>query len=320
MRLRKYQPMLMKQHLANRRNGATLVEVLVAIAVMGVGLLALLTLFPIGILTMQQAILDDRTAHAVKNAVAQAQALRIREDTQIMNALDNSTGNPAMAASANGPSYPVYVDSIGFFNSGGTSLWVGGQTNGIARKNLSFVTSTQQSLRWFTLLDDIVFDDSGLPQYLNPGDPTSGFDRLGDFSWAYLLRRPLNGVPAIVSMTAVVYYKRPLVSTGSVGELQYAAIFNPTTNLITVASSSAPEVRVGQWILDSTPVTNSTCHAKFYRVVGITDNGTSIDLEVQSPIMDFPVPGANPYNGTIIVMDGVAEVFEVGAGWRVEGP
>src|SRR5260370_9615034 len=50
------------------RTAATLTEVLVAIFVMAIGLLALLTLFPLGALSMAQAIKDDRTAHSAKNA------------------------------------------------------------------------------------------------------------------------------------------------------------------------------------------------------------------------------------------------------------
>src|SRR3954447_9298845 len=53
-----------------RRQGATLVEVLVAIFVMGLGLIALLTLFPLGAIRMAQAIQDDRCATAVANADA----------------------------------------------------------------------------------------------------------------------------------------------------------------------------------------------------------------------------------------------------------
>jgi len=52
------------------RTGATLTEVLVAIFVMAIGLLALLTLFPLGALSMAQAIKDNRTAHSGKNAFA----------------------------------------------------------------------------------------------------------------------------------------------------------------------------------------------------------------------------------------------------------
>ena len=45
-----------------RRSGITLVEVLVAILIMGVGMIALLTLFPLGALNIAQALKDDRAA------------------------------------------------------------------------------------------------------------------------------------------------------------------------------------------------------------------------------------------------------------------
>src|SRR5262249_30557160 len=53
-----------------RRAGVTLIEVLVSIFIMGVGLLALLTLFPLGALTMAQAVKDQRCAEAAANAEA----------------------------------------------------------------------------------------------------------------------------------------------------------------------------------------------------------------------------------------------------------
>jgi len=53
------------------RTGITLVEVLVAIFIIGVGLLALLTLFPLGALELAQAIKDDRAG----TIAAEAQVL-----------------------------------------------------------------------------------------------------------------------------------------------------------------------------------------------------------------------------------------------------
>jgi prepilin-type N-terminal cleavage/methylation domain-containing protein len=50
--------------------GSTLIEVLVAIFVMGIGLLAVLTLFPLGALSMAQEIKDDRTAAIAADATA----------------------------------------------------------------------------------------------------------------------------------------------------------------------------------------------------------------------------------------------------------
>jgi hypothetical protein len=54
--------------------GSTLVEVLVAILAMGIGLLSLLTLFPVGALNMAQAVQDDRAAAIAEDARALSDA------------------------------------------------------------------------------------------------------------------------------------------------------------------------------------------------------------------------------------------------------
>src|SRR6266404_2000101 len=53
-----------------RRSGVTLIEVLVAIFVASIGLLALLALFPVGALSMRQALRDSRCAQTSANAFA----------------------------------------------------------------------------------------------------------------------------------------------------------------------------------------------------------------------------------------------------------
>src|SRR5262245_6716829 len=96
-----------------RRRGATLREVLVAIFVMGIRLIARLALFPIGVVSMAQAIQDDRAAHCNNNATAIAIARNIRNDALVTAAFKNP-GDPSTAdATADGPSWPVYVDPIG---------------------------------------------------------------------------------------------------------------------------------------------------------------------------------------------------------------
>src|SRR5262245_13344732 len=90
----------------SRRTGATLVEVLVAIFVMGIGLLALLTLFPLGALSMYRAIQKDRAVQAEVSASAIAAALSLRQDLVISEAMEgrDATNNfnqvlPPLAAS-----------------------------------------------------------------------------------------------------------------------------------------------------------------------------------------------------------------------------
>ncbi len=63
------------------RPGITLVEVLVAIFIMAIGLLALLTLFPLGALSMAAALRDQRNSEAAEQANACANAMSVRTDT-----------------------------------------------------------------------------------------------------------------------------------------------------------------------------------------------------------------------------------------------
>jgi prepilin-type N-terminal cleavage/methylation domain-containing protein len=81
--------------------GVTLVEVLVAIFVMGVGLLALLTLFPLGALELAQAIEDDRTAAVAAEAETLSQAgtaLVSRTMQFVMVSLSSGSADPQVAA------------------------------------------------------------------------------------------------------------------------------------------------------------------------------------------------------------------------------
>lgn len=58
-----------------RRNATTLTEVLIAIFIMGIGLMAILALFPLGAVQMAQALKDQRAAEAAGNAAAMARII-----------------------------------------------------------------------------------------------------------------------------------------------------------------------------------------------------------------------------------------------------
>src|SRR5438270_13324386 len=57
------------------RRAVTLVEVLLAIFLMGIGLMAVLSLFPLGAAQMAQAIQDQRAAEAATTAAAFARTI-----------------------------------------------------------------------------------------------------------------------------------------------------------------------------------------------------------------------------------------------------
>ncbi len=327
-----------------RRTAATLIEVLVAIFVMSIGLLALLTLFPLGALTMAQAIKDARTAQAAANAEAIAAVRGFRNDPLLVapgggqdqfvdpNLLDTPPAEKVLPAPGDGPSYPIYVDPIGtqaFLP--GFSRWVGGRPlganqPGIPRRSVSFPPPPPLvqplTLRWFTLLDDFTFDAQG---------GTGGASvpaREGRYSWAYLLRRPRSSVPSIVDLTVVVYSQRSLNLTPGLvpaGETAYAAeVPAGMTNVIALKPAPGeekPAVRKGDWILDASITPDDPAqlrvhgrvHGYFYRVVGVTDVGGTVELELQTSLRAYP--NGVPYPVTrVIVMEGVAEVFDKGPG------
>src|SRR4051794_1968562 len=147
------------------RPGITLAEVLVAIFIMGVGLLAILVLFPLGALNMAEALRTDRAIQCVGQATAVANIFKLRHDPAVTAALDKyppSTGDL--------PSVPVYIDpfsssaAIGTYNSppgpGGSP-----STPGLLRVSPTGMGAPAGGVgpRWFVLLDDLNFNPDGSP-------------------------------------------------------------------------------------------------------------------------------------------------------------
>ena len=159
-----------------RRVGVTLIEVLVSIFIMGVGLLALLTLFPLGALTMAQAIRDDRCAQAAANAEAIAVLRDLRTNSAVTGPFLSSPGQslPSLNVAPGGlegPSYPVYLDPFGVLGAGSNlplGRITGGTfpTPGIARRTVTFANTFPTALQWFSLHDDMEFTADGLPKRL----------------------------------------------------------------------------------------------------------------------------------------------------------
>lgn len=312
-----------------RRPGATLVEVLVAIFVMGIGLLAVLALFPLGVIRMAQAIQDSHTTNCALNAKAIATIKNIRHDPTFITTCQNPGGG-LTAATSQGPSYPVFIDPIGYRNAAATTYqsWLSGTTGTIPRISLPFVTGANADLimmSWFTFRDDLIFDTNGMPIFV----AANKFERDVRYSWGYLCQMPKVAEPSAVNMAVVVYNRRPLGGTGglSLNEYYYSSLYDTNRNVVTVtvaAGGTPPPVRPGDWVLDCTQVTASA-HGYFYRVVNITDisgNGTQFDIEVQTPFRGFlgTSIAQNPANsgiyvGQTMVLEGVAEVYERGTGW-----
>jgi hypothetical protein len=230
-----------------RRAGITLTEVLVAIFVMGIGLISLLTLFPLGALNMAQSIKDDRCAQASNNADALfriywrqvgelAQANPTLWDTDpTLSALDNpaltdtaapvstftnlyqlsQTGVPPYV----GPGYPVVLDPIGHAARGSGTGPVVIRVAGNATAALSGLIPRRNYLpapSSGTLINQAIRSCTLLDDitFGPTGAPTpvtttnQTVERQGRYNWAFLIQKPDVSQRDTVSLTTIVYSGR----------------------------------------------------------------------------------------------------------------
>jgi type II secretory pathway pseudopilin PulG len=284
----------------NRRAAVTLIEVLMAIVILGLGLMALLSLFLLGAAQMAQALKDQRAAECAGIAGAQfrtvwKQACDVdansprkfwdssadtpRSPQRFIMALDDpnlddSTLVPPLVSSAAegpnlnkpnpqlpdmiprpvtgqaaaAPSYPVFLDPIGWqqpWANPSQRWWLprlqqptnnGNKLGAIPRRPLyvrdptapnpwvqlgpggpvgSPFTSFQRLLSQVTLLDDVSFNYNGTPDLDNNPSTLNDSSKLpverqGRYSWAFLVRRPRNddGNRAQANVSVVVYSGR----------------------------------------------------------------------------------------------------------------
>src|ERR1043166_9180941 len=97
-----------------RRDGVTLLECLVAIFVMGIGLLALLTLFPIGALRMALAIQNERCYQLGASGTAITTLKGLPNDSSVVDLYSNPGIARVNNALRDSPSYPVFIDPVGY--------------------------------------------------------------------------------------------------------------------------------------------------------------------------------------------------------------
>lgn len=277
------------------RPAVTLMEVLIAMFIMAIGMMALLVLFPVGAVSMGQALKDDRCAYAST----------VAENVAIINNVRYGDGNTVTALNAS-PSGLVYVDPYGVNQS---MPPLGGI---IPRVSPSFITNggaiaLQLTDRWFSLADDISF---GLNGAADTGNTGGVIDTGRRYSFAYLLRRSVpasvNLAPVPVQLYAVVYAGRPVSSLATTPtEYPYTLVTQGAvgSNSVVISGVSLPGLKRGGWILEP-------ANGYFYRVTNLAEAGGSTTVELETNLK-----GSAPI-ASVVGMDFVAEVFDKGSGWQ----
>lgn len=237
------------------------------------------------------------------------------------------------------PSFPVLIDPIGFRvrrAAAGTNPeqhWVGydkapgdsgtGQEYFLPRRTLRTLDATtpDKASRYCTLLDDITFAETGLP------DTTSGaIDRAGKYNCAWLIQRSRNVTRLSIDITVLTFQGRP--NSDVAGQERSAQIRDNTSiagstslNVYYGGGGADLPVHRGEWIIVvnmSNPtdanfplVPDSRRFLSFHRVQAITDNGNqTYTVDLQQPIPKMPAGVGLPTH--IVMMEGLVEVFEAG--------
>ena len=304
-----------------QRLGVTLVEVLAAIGIMGIGMLAILVLFPLGAMSMARALKDDRCGAIAWNADSLCTALDYRNDPQVKPILEKTYTPPvpgALPPDPLGPGYPVFIDP--HYNLAGaippTTLGPAPNPQPVQFLAYPYIRRvTPQKLlalgnpaaileareRLFCFNDDMGFSVNGYPKEHSDGR----------YTWSYLIRRLQSSLPSSTEVTVVVYSGRP--TEMPMAEEVYAVTPEDTTavRLSWVPGQEEPPLRKGHWLLDTTyevrprgGVNYGSVHAQFYRVVDVARlNANTMLVEVQPPLRHNNVTQMQLLKGAIEVFD-----------------
>jgi len=310
------------------RRGITLLEVLAAIFIMGVGMLALLTLFPLGALSMARAVRDDRAATFAANAASVAAAFDLRNDPVVVVAL--ASVPPPLPGGAtwgpvdpNGPGYPVFVDPYyatlmtpGLINLGANGIPPAG-TPGAWRTGASFAATAQSVARWFSFQDEIQFETTG--QTVGGG---AAIVRPGTYTCGYMLRRPRSSNADLVDLTVVVYSQRNTELPSGETVFPDATIAGTAaggtkgTNIIVLGYpvTNKPIIRRGSFLYDTTykgppAQTFGRVNGYFYRIANVTETSTTtMNLELDTELKEDVT--------AVVLLDNVIAVIERGTTWK----
>lgn len=337
-------------HHHKTRRGMSLTEVLVALFVMALGMISILTLFPLGASKMAIALRNNRTSQTATQADGMMRLWWQREvverpgnEDPMFYVMDNpnetrnglnatpyavppGAGLTPIPTDSTQPSYPVMIDPIGFqARTGSDRFWVA--SNNFPRRTARALyggspTSPNLILAFgaCSLLDDITFGENGLPDTTSATAAPNTITREGRYNWSAVVQRQNNNLRTTANLTILVFDRRPIGTAPANSE---TVIVAPTFNVgsqqlsIAVAVGAEPPIRAGSWIMDGTRA-GGIHNANFYRIKSIAEDSPTPGvwtLDLETPIKR---PTGSPtmlsYQGQLYVLQNalyrLADVFE----------
>ncbi len=271
------------------RPGFTLAEVLIAIFIMGIGLISLLTLFPYAALQVVEAEKDDRAAYSANNADALARqywryiwrdntgALRTWSDVKMafpelallddpnVGSLPPAPGLPAADGDLRQQSYPLLIDPLGFlpYLDPVQQQWLGGGTVDRRIRRVGPIQQMSPPLPsppmgaltpLFSTVPEILRDFT-LRDNLDFDEggvlrnPPTAEAR---YSWAWMIQRQEGRDPSEVDFSVLVFEGKNI--DAPTDERVYtgpnALRMNPDLRTLQITANPPPNIKKGHFIMD----------------------------------------------------------------------
>jgi hypothetical protein len=262
---------------------------MIATAILAIGTLAIMALFPIGAVNMARAINQNRAADHAQNCdglfrlywkrawldpngggiLARTDAINNNPNELMLAFLDAypipNQPPTIIPATSSQPSFPVLIDPIGWRtqppNPALNQQYVAGQIGLPVRCNLAatpFPGPYMPTIRNTTMLDEFSFDRNGEPSAL-----TGQLDRGGRYNAAWLIQRPNNSVADQVNLTVLVFAGRSPTDTPAAETVfpataaNYLPQVDPKPKSLTITynpNNGRPGFLKGKWIAFTTPI------------------------------------------------------------------
>ena len=280
-----------------KRKGITLLEVLMAIFIMGIGMVSVFAIFPVAALMMGQAIEKYQINEVVNNTQSNF-------DTDVLEFIKNkpdwiySAGavlNPALSGAS--PQY-LFLDQA----AGPSRSSLGGVT--VAFINGGVVASQNQiNDRYFTSNFDIELDESG-----RAVTPVSS---AGRYSVSFLLEKkpPLDN--PLPSRRYMLVYKGRSQTFSDYPASGITSV--NTTNSFTVTDATfLDNCKKNDWVM----VLNSFGERTFHQIQNINTNVTELEVRQTFNInVTNATPAGKTFNiRTVYLLSDVIRVIDLGAG------
>ena len=275
------------------RKGITLLEVLMAIFIMGIGMVSVFAIFPVAALMMGQAIEKYQVNEVVNNTQSNfdPDALEFVKNQPNWIYSGGTVLNPALNGAS--PQY-LFLDQA----AGPSKTSLGGVKVAYINGGVSPVLPVQINERYFTFNFDIELDESGRA--------VSPVSSVGRYSVSFLLEKKLPLDSPFPSRRYMLVFKGRSQTFAdfpfSLAGLSSAS----TNNAVTVTDLTFPDkCKKNDWVM----VVNSLSERTFHQIQNI--NGTELEFRQKfgAPVTN----GVVAIQGVYLLSD-VVRVIDLGAG------